>query len=49
VLADALSRAIPEQDFPSEHTRVMQIDTFEMIADERLKQIKEASATGPVA
>ena len=45
VLADTLSRAVPDQDFPFEHTRVMQLDTFEMIADERLKQIKEATAT----
>ena len=45
VLADTLSRAVPDKDFPFEHTRVMQLDTFEMIADERLKQIKEATAT----
>ena len=45
VLADTLSRAVPDQNFSFEHTRVMQLDTFEMIADERLKQIKEATST----
>ena len=45
VLADTLSRAVPDQNSPFEHIRVMQLDTFEMIADERLKQIKEATST----
>ena len=45
VLADTLSRAVPDLNSPFEHTRVMQLDTFEMIADERLKQIKEATST----
>ena len=45
VLADTLSKVVPDQDSTLKHTRVMQLDTFEMIADERQKQIKEATAT----
>ena len=45
VLEDILTRAVPNQDFPFEHTRVMQLDAFEMIAYERSKQIKKANAT----